>query len=73
MSHLALETYVGLDQPEPAGPGRVQDLDGHAGWPGVRFSRATRRLDGHTDQVIIVGSLILGFWLIAKSIYLVVT
>jgi len=39
----------------------------------VRFPRATRRLDGHTDQVIIVGSLILDSWLIAKSIYLVVT
>jgi hypothetical protein len=26
-----------------------------------------------TDQVIIVGSLILGFWLVAKSICLIVT
>jgi len=30
-------------------------------------------MDTHTDQVIIVGSLVLGFWLIGKSIYLVVT
>jgi hypothetical protein len=30
-------------------------------------------IDRHTDQVIIVGSLILGFWLIGKSIYLIVT
>jgi len=30
-------------------------------------------IETHTDQVIIVGSLILGFWLIAKSIYLIVT
>jgi len=30
-------------------------------------------METHTDQVIISGSLILGFWLIAKSIYLIVT
>ena len=30
-------------------------------------------IDAHTDQVIIVGSLILGFWLIAKDINLIVT
>ena len=27
----------------------------------------------NTDQAIIVGSLILGFWFIGKSIYLIVT
>ena len=30
-------------------------------------------IDAHTDQVIIWGSLILGFWLIANSINLVVS
>jgi hypothetical protein len=30
-------------------------------------------IDGHTDQVIIIGSLLLGFWLIGNSIYLIVT
>jgi hypothetical protein len=30
-------------------------------------------IDTHTDQVIIYGSLILGFWLIANSVYLIVT
>jgi hypothetical protein len=30
-------------------------------------------IDTHTDQVIIVGSLLLGLWLIANSIYLIVT
>ena len=30
-------------------------------------------IDGHTDQVIIVGSLLIGFWLIGNSIYLAVT
>jgi hypothetical protein len=29
-------------------------------------------INAHTDQVIIFGSLILGFWLIANSIYLIV-
>jgi len=30
-------------------------------------------IDDHTDQVIIIGSLVIGFWLIANSIYLAVT
>jgi hypothetical protein len=30
-------------------------------------------METHTDQVIILGSLILGFWLIANSLYLIVT
>jgi threonine/homoserine/homoserine lactone efflux protein len=30
-------------------------------------------IDDHTDQVIIVGSLLIGFWLIGDSIYLIVT
>jgi hypothetical protein len=30
-------------------------------------------IDAHTDQVIILGSLIIGLWLIANSIYLIVT
>jgi hypothetical protein len=30
-------------------------------------------IDDHTDQVIIVGSLLIGFWLIGDSIYLAVT
>ena len=30
-------------------------------------------IDTHTDQVIIAGSLIIGFWLIADSLYLIVT
>jgi threonine/homoserine/homoserine lactone efflux protein len=35
--------------------------------------RARTWIDTHTDQVIIAGSLIIGFWLIANSIYLLVT
>ena len=30
-------------------------------------------IETHTDQVIIVASLVLGFWLVGKSIYLIVT
>jgi len=30
-------------------------------------------IEDHTDQVIIVGSLLIGFWLIGDSIYLIVT
>jgi hypothetical protein len=30
-------------------------------------------MDTHTDQMIIVGSLLVGFWLIARSIYLIIT
>ena len=30
-------------------------------------------IDAHTDQAIILGSLILGFWLIGNSLYLIVT
>ena len=30
-------------------------------------------IEGHTDQVIIIGSLLIGFWLIGDSIYLIVT
>ena len=30
-------------------------------------------METRTDQVIIFGSLILGFWLIANSLYLILT
>ena len=37
------------------------------------LARFRKWIDTHTDQVIIWGSLILGFWLIANSLYLIVT
>jgi len=37
------------------------------------IARVRAWIDTHTDQVIIVVSLALGFWLIGKSIYLIVT
>ena len=55
--YLAMEIYAGF-WPEPA----------------QAFMARTRGwIDTHTDQVIIVVSLVLGFWLIGKSIYLIVT
>ena len=39
----------------------------------LALARFRTWMDTHTDQLIIVGSLVLGFWLIGKSIYLVVT
>ncbi len=56
-SYLALETYTVLR------PSRAQAL----------LSRSRAWIDTHTDQAIIVGSLILGFWLIGNSLYLIVT
>ena len=56
-SYLAMEIYAGFR------PGQSQ----------VLLARFRTWIDTHTDQVIIVGSLILGLWLIANSIYLIVT
>ena len=56
-SYLALEIYAVVK------PGQSQAL----------LARFGTWLDTHTDQVIIIGSLLLGFWLIANSIYLIVT
>jgi len=56
-SYLALEIYA------ITRPGRAQALLG----------RTRTWIDTDTDQVIIAGSLILGFWLIANSIYLIIT
>ena len=56
-SYLALEIYA------VARPGPSQAL----------LARFRTWIDTHTDQVIIVGSLLIGFWLIGNSIYLAVT
>jgi len=56
-SYIALEIYAGFR------PDQSQAFLG----------RFRTWMKTHTDQVIIVGSLILGFWLIAKSIYLIAT
>jgi Sap-like sulfolipid-1-addressing protein len=55
--YIALEIYAGFR------PERAQALLGS-----IRTW-----IDTHTDQVIIVVSLVLGLWLVGKSIYLIVT
>ena len=56
-SSLFLEIYTAVQ------PAKSQALMG----------RFRTWVDTHTDQVIIVGSLLIGFWLIGDSIYLIVT
>ena len=56
-SYLAMELYAVFR------PAQSQAL----------LNRARTWIDTHTDQVIIVGSLIIGFWLIGDSLYLIVT
>ena len=56
-SYLAMEIYAGFK------PGQSQAF----------LARFRTWMETRTDQVIILGSLILGFWLIANSIYLIVT
>ena len=56
-SYLALEIYAGF-------------RSAHSQVFLVRFRTW---MYTHTGQVIVAGSLLLGFWLIAKSIYLIIT
>jgi hypothetical protein len=54
---LAMEIYAGF-RPQPA-----QQF----------LARLRHWIDTHTDQVIIIVSLVLGFWLIGNSIYYIIT
>ena len=56
-SYLAMELYAVFR------PAQSQALLG----------RSRTWIDSHTDQVIIAGSLLIGFWLIGNSIYLIVS
>jgi Sap, sulfolipid-1-addressing protein len=56
-SYLTMEIYAVVR------PARSQAL----------LARSRAWIDSHTDQAIIVGSLIIGFWLIADSLYLIIT
>jgi hypothetical protein len=56
-SYLTLELYAGF-RPEQSQ---------------AFMSQIRKWIDTHTDQVIIIGSLVLGFWLIGNSIYYIVT
>jgi Sap, sulfolipid-1-addressing protein len=56
-TYLGLEIYAGF-------------------WPdraGATLAAIRTWIDTHTDQAIIVGSLVVGFWLIGKSTYLLVS
>jgi hypothetical protein len=56
-SYLAMEIYAVVK------PGQSQAL----------LAKSRTWIDNHTDQMIISVGLIIGFWLIASSIYLIVT
>jgi hypothetical protein len=56
-AYLAIEIYAGF------WPAQAQAF----------ISRLKAWIDTHTDQVIIIVSVLLGFWLIGKSTYLIVT
>ena len=56
-SYLAMEVYAAVR------PDQTQAF----------LARFRTWMDTHTDQVIIFGSLILGFWLIASSLYLIIS
>jgi hypothetical protein len=58
---LASSTYLALEIYAVARPAKSQQL----------LARFRAWIDAHTDQVIIAGSLIIGLWLIANSIYLI--
>jgi hypothetical protein len=59
---LGSATYVGMELYAALRPTQSQAF----------LATFQKWLDSHMDQVIIWGSLILGFWLIADSIYLIV-
>jgi threonine/homoserine/homoserine lactone efflux protein len=60
---LASSSYLAMEIHAVVRPDQSQAL----------LARFRTWIDTHTDQVIIAGSLILGFWLIANSLYLIVT
>ena len=60
---LASASYLFMEIYAVFRPGQSQAL----------LARFRSWIDTHTDQVIILGSLILGLWLIANSLYLILT
>ena len=59
---LASSTYLAMEIYAVFRPARSQAF----------LARLRAWIDGHTDQVIIAGSLSIGLWLIANSIYLII-
>jgi hypothetical protein len=60
---LATSSYVGLELYAAFRPERAQ----------VALGTMKTWMEDHTDQIIVVGCLVVGFWLIASSIYLLVS
>lgn len=60
---LASSSYLAMEIYAVARPGPSHEL----------LARFRTRIDTHTDQVVIAGSLIIGFWLIANSLYLIIS
>jgi threonine/homoserine/homoserine lactone efflux protein len=60
---IASSSYLAMELHAVFRPAQSQALLG----------RSRTWIDNHTDQVIIVGSLLMGFWLIGNSIYLIVS
>jgi hypothetical protein len=60
---LASSSYLAMEIHAVARPARSQAL----------LTRCRTWVDSHTDQAIIAGSLIVGFWFIADSLYLIVS
>jgi threonine/homoserine/homoserine lactone efflux protein len=60
---LASSSYLAMEIYAVCRPGQSQEL----------LARFRTRIDTHTNQMIIAGSLIIGFWLIANSLYLIIS
>jgi threonine/homoserine/homoserine lactone efflux protein len=60
---VATATYLVMEIYATIRPGEAQDL----------LARLRAWIDSHTDQLIVWVSLIVGLWLIGKSVYLIVT
>jgi Sap, sulfolipid-1-addressing protein len=59
---LATSTYIAMELYAGFRPEQSQQF----------LVRARRYIDTHTDQAIVIGALVVGFWLIGDSIYLLV-
>jgi hypothetical protein len=60
---LASSSYLAMEIYAVARPAHSQAL----------LARCRTWIDSHVDQAVIVGSLIIGFWFIADSLYLIVS
>jgi hypothetical protein len=60
---LASSTYVGMEIYASVRPEQSQAF----------LARIRKWIDSHTDQVIIWGSLLVGLWLIASSLYVILS